>query len=118
MNPTNKKCRNCFFGFPLDGGEKCECHVNRPSMRGGFPVVRACDYCGYWTDERTLSRPFLFLPTDYGRGMVPAVPIGEADGDGETRTLYALEGLRRPDSDTVAARADPGKTRRKERRAQ
>ena len=23
MNTTNRKCRNCFFGYPIDGGAAC-----------------------------------------------------------------------------------------------
>lgn len=66
MNTTDKKCRNCFFGYPLDGGEKCECHFMRPTLRG-FPLVRTSDYCGYWTDEKTLERPFYKpMPKDHG----------------------------------------------------
>ena len=54
MNNTNKKCRNCFFGYPLDGGEKAECHFARPtSHKQPWPIVRGCDWCSCWTDEVT-----------------------------------------------------------------
>lgn len=60
MNPTDKKCRNCFFGYPLDGGEKFKCHVNRPTLTNGhFPIVKGCEWCSLWTDEKTLERPFI-----------------------------------------------------------
>ena len=59
MNTTDKKCRTCFFGYPLDGGERCECHSERPRLKG-FSTVRASDYCSYWTDEKTLDRPLSF----------------------------------------------------------
>ena len=59
MNTTDKKCRNCFFGYPLDGGERAECHAQRPTQKG-FPVVRISDYCSFWTDEKTLDRPLCF----------------------------------------------------------
>ena len=59
MNTTDKKCRTCFFGYPLDGGERCECHSQRPTSKG-FPTVRASDYCSFWADEETLDRPLSF----------------------------------------------------------
>ena len=60
MNMTDKKCRNCFFGYPIDGGERAECHASRPTItRGHFPIVRGCDYCSFWTDEKTMEHPFL-----------------------------------------------------------
>ena len=61
MNTTDKKCRNCFFGYPIDGGERAECHASRPTItRGHFPIVRGCDYCSFWADEETLDRPLSF----------------------------------------------------------
>ena len=64
MNTTDKTCSNYFFGTPTHNGKMCECHANRPVSTGKFPVVRTCDYCGNWTDEHTLCRPFANLPTD------------------------------------------------------
>ena len=58
MNNTNRKCRNCFFGYPLDGGEKAECHIARPTSHK-WPVVRGCDWCSCWTDEETGEHPLL-----------------------------------------------------------
>ena len=63
MNNTNMKCRRCFFGYPLDGGEKCECHYEKPIYRGTFPHVRGCDWCRHFTDEETLHRPFEYAQT-------------------------------------------------------
>ena len=61
MNMTDKKYRNCFFGYPIDGGERAECHASRPTItRGHFPIVRGCDYCSFWTDEKTLDRPLCY----------------------------------------------------------
>ncbi len=69
MNTTDKMCKNCFFGTPTENGKMCECHANRPVSSGKFPVVRTCDYCGYWTDEKTLCRPFVYLPADPWSGL-------------------------------------------------
>ena len=63
-NRTGNKCRNCFFGVETESGTKCECHINRPVSSGKFPPVRPNDYCGYWTDPETLTRPFAQLAAE------------------------------------------------------
>jgi len=66
MNNTNRKCRNCFFGYPIDGGEKAECHIARPTSHK-WPTVRGCDWCSFWTDEGTGAHPLLIPPNGLGR---------------------------------------------------
>lgn len=61
MNNTKMKCRSCFYGYPLDGGEKAECHVARPTSHK-WPIVRGCDWCSLWTDEETGEHPLLIPP--------------------------------------------------------
>lgn len=68
MNNTKRKCRNCFFGYPIDGGEKAECHIHRPSTQSKpFPTVRGCDWCSFWTDEETGEHPLLIPPNGLGQ---------------------------------------------------
>ena len=62
MNNTRNNCANCFFG-KCEADHKCTCHVNRP-LKDGWPLVHGDDYCSYWTDPQTLTRPFLVLPLD------------------------------------------------------
>lgn len=63
MNNTNMKCRKCFWGNPIEGCEKYECHYERPFAKGNFPTVNDYDWCHHFTDEDTLQRPFEAMPT-------------------------------------------------------
>ena len=82
MNNTDKKCRNCFFGYPIDGGERAECHLNKPTLtRGHFPFVRGNDYCSFWTDEKTLERPFLIPVNGLTYYKVAAIEVADKRGE-------------------------------------
>ena len=62
MNTTGKTCANCFFGESIDmAANRYKCHVSRPTANAGFPKVRASDFCSYWTDPKTMDRPFFYL---------------------------------------------------------
>lgn len=81
MNTTDKKCRTCFFGYPLDGGEKFKCHAKQPHMtRGTFPTVNEYDYCSFWTDEKTLDRPLSYVK--YCNTLKETM-VNDANGDEE-----------------------------------
>lgn len=82
MNNTKMKCRRCFYGYPLDGGEKAECHITKPAVRGEpFPTVRGCDWCSFWTDEETGEHPLL-IPPNAVSWAVYRFPKDSAETDG------------------------------------
>lgn len=66
-------CADCFFSMrdmipdpnalheigkakPRIAGYRC--HVSRPGTNG-FPIVRADEFCTFFTDRRTRNRPFI-----------------------------------------------------------
>ena len=82
MNMTDKKCRNCFFGYPIDGGELAECHAPCPTRRKDpFTIVRGCDYCSFWTDEKTMEHPFLIPFNGLTYYKVAAIEVADKRGE-------------------------------------
>lgn len=84
-NMTASHCRNCFFGVLTATGTGCECHISRPVSSGKFPPIRPGDYCGFWTDPKTLMRPFAHLVAEPAPLAVtaPAAPTHPATKPGK-----------------------------------
>jgi hypothetical protein len=70
-----EKCARCFFAIsefvpdaaaPFTGGKSkprvpgYRCHISRPGTNG-FPVVRADEFCGMFTDAKTRKQPLARL---------------------------------------------------------
>lgn len=70
-----EKCARCFFAIsefvpdaaaPFLGGKSkprvpgYRCHISRPGTNG-FPVVRADEFCGMFTDAKTRKQPLARL---------------------------------------------------------
>lgn len=69
-----EKCARCFFAIsefvpdadaPYTGKSKprvpgYRCHISRPGTNG-FPIVRANEFCGMFTDAKTKNQPLTRL---------------------------------------------------------
>ena len=83
-----EKCARCFFAIselvpdptaPFRHGSKprvhgYRCHISRPSTNG-FPIVRADEFCGMFTDAKTRKQPLarLLMPL-FATANGPTIP--------------------------------------------
>ena len=72
-NANRATCETCIFGrshiaqIDLGDGKKPQprevyrCHVAKPGVMKGFPIVSGCDFCGMHVHRKTGVRTFAWM---------------------------------------------------------